>query len=56
MGQRALFDALLAHMDADGDQEITRDEFIAALGRAVEDRPGFDAAVRTAARCPGPDR
>ena len=49
MGQRALFDALLSHMDADGDQEITRDEFIAALGRAIEDRPGFDAAVRTAA-------
>ena len=50
MGQRALFDALLSHMDADGDQEITRDEFIAALGRTIEDRPGFDAAVRTAAR------
>lgn len=49
MGQCALFDALLSHMDADGDQEITRDEFIAALGRTVEDRPGFDAAVRTAA-------
>jgi len=49
MGQRALFDALLSHMDADGDQEITRDEFIAALGRTVEDRPGFAAAVRTAA-------
>ena len=49
MGQRALFDALLSHMDANGDQEITRDEFIAALGRTVEDRPGFDAAVRTAA-------
>jgi tellurite resistance protein TerC len=49
-GQRALFDALLRHMDADGDQEISRDEFVAALGRAVEDRPGFDAAVSTAAR------
>ena len=49
-GQRALFDALLSHMDADGDQEITQDEFVAALGRTIKDRPGFDAAVRTAAR------
>jgi hypothetical protein len=49
-GQRALFGALLPHMDADGDQQITRDEFIAALGRTIDDRPGFDAAVRTAAR------
>ena len=48
-GQSVLFDALLSHMDADGDQEITPDEFIAALGRSMEDRPGFDAAVRTAA-------
>lgn len=49
-GQRALFDALLSHMDADGDQEITLDEFTAAAGRPVTDRPGFDTAVRTAAR------
>jgi Ca2+-binding EF-hand superfamily protein len=49
-GQRALFDALLPHMDADGDQQITPDEFIAALGRTIDDRPGFGAAVRTAAR------
>ena len=48
-GQRALFDALLSHMDADGDQEITQDEFVATLGRTIKDRPGFDAAVRTAA-------
>jgi tellurite resistance protein TerC len=48
-GQRALFDALLAHMDANGDQQITLDEFAAAAGRPIEDRPGFDAAVRTAA-------
>ena len=48
-GQRALFDALLAHMDADGDQGITQDEFAAALGRAMKDRRSFDAAVRTAA-------
>ncbi len=49
-GQRALFDALLSHMDADGDQEITRDEFAAALGRSIKDRPGFDTAVHVAAR------
>jgi Ca2+-binding EF-hand superfamily protein len=49
-GQRDLFDALLPHMDADGDQEITRDEFVTAVGRTVSDRAGFDAAVRTAAR------
>jgi len=48
-GQSVLFDALLSHMDADGDQEITPDEFIAAYSRTIEDRPGFDAAVRTAA-------
>jgi tellurite resistance protein TerC len=48
--QRALFDALLAHMDADGDQQITPDEFTASLGRAVADQPGFDTAVRGAAR------
>jgi len=49
-GQRALFDALLPYMDADGDQEITRDEFVTAVGRTVSDRAGFDAAARTAAR------
>jgi len=49
-GQRALFDALLPHMDADGDQGITRDEFVTAVGRTVSDCACFDAAVRTAAR------
>ena len=49
-GQRALFDALLSHMDVDGDQEITPDEFAAALGHTITDRPGFDTAVRTVAR------
>jgi tellurite resistance protein TerC len=49
-GQRVLFDALLAHMDADGDQQITPEEFTASLGRSIADRPGFDAAVRAAAR------
>jgi tellurite resistance protein TerC len=48
-GQRALFDALLSHMDADGDQEITQEEFVATLGRTIKDRPGFESAVRTAA-------
>jgi Ca2+-binding EF-hand superfamily protein len=49
-GQRALFDALLSYMDADGDGQITQDEFVAAVGHAVKDRAGFDAAARTAAR------
>ncbi len=48
-GQRALFDVLLPHMDANGDQEITKDEFMAAVARPIEDRPGFDAAVRSVA-------
>ena len=47
-GQDALFDALLRHMDANGDREITPDEFAAAFGWRIEDRPGFDTAVRTA--------
>ena len=49
-GQRALFSALLAHMDADGDQRISPDEFTAAVGRPIEDRPRFDAAVAVTAR------
>lgn len=48
-GQRALFDALLRHMDTDGDQEISRDEFAAAVGRPIQDRDGFEGAVRAAA-------
>jgi tellurite resistance protein TerC len=48
-GLRVLFDALLSHMDANGDQEISREEFFAALGRTVRDRTGFDSAVRAAA-------
>jgi hypothetical protein len=47
--QRTLFSALLAHMDANGDRQITPDEFAAAAGRAIGDRPGFDAAVAAAA-------
>ena len=49
-GQRALFSALLAHMDADGDQQISPDEFAAAVGRPIEDRSRFDAAVTATAR------
>ena len=37
-------------MDAGGDQQISRDEFTAALGRGSKDRPGFDTAVRAAVR------
>jgi Integral membrane protein TerC family len=49
-GHRALFNALLRHMDANGDQEITPEEFAAAAGRPIEDRPAFDTAVQTAAQ------
>jgi tellurite resistance protein TerC len=49
-GQQALFAALLAHMDANEDQEISRDEFVAAVGLDIADRVGFDAAADTAAR------
>jgi len=48
--QRDLFDAMLSHMDANQDAQISRDEFVTAVGRAIRDRPGFDAAVRTTAR------
>src|SRR5450755_369261 len=48
-GQRALFEAMLAHMDTDGDQEISPDEFAAGLSRAIQDRPGFASAVRATA-------
>jgi tellurite resistance protein TerC len=48
--QDALFGALLRHMDGNGDLEITQEEFTAAFGRTKAGRPGFDAAVLTAAR------
>ncbi len=48
--QDALFDAVARHMDTNGDREITPDEFAAAFGRRIEDRPGFDTAVRAAAQ------
>jgi tellurite resistance protein TerC len=43
--QRDLFDAMLSHMDADGDRVITRNEFVTAVGQGMEDRPRFDATV-----------
>ncbi len=36
-------------MDVNGDQEITPNEFAAAMGRTIDDRPGFDTVVRTGA-------
>jgi tellurite resistance protein TerC len=48
--QRDLFDAMLSHMDANHDAQISRDEFVSAVGRAIKDRPCFDDAVRTTAR------
>jgi tellurite resistance protein TerC len=47
---RALFDTMLSHMDANGDRAITPDEFVTAVGRTINDRAGFDAAVGAAAR------
>jgi hypothetical protein len=48
--QQTLFDTMLSHMDANGDREISRDEFVTAVGLDIADRPGFDAAVGAAAR------
>jgi tellurite resistance protein TerC len=48
--QQALFDAMLAHMDANRDCVISREEFVAAVGRDIADRSGFDAAVGATAR------
>jgi tellurite resistance protein TerC len=49
--QRALFDTMLSHMDANRDDEISREEFVAGLGRGrPADGPGFEAAVSAAAR------
>jgi tellurite resistance protein TerC len=48
-GQRALFDALLTHMDENGDDQITPEEFARSIGRARADQRGFDAAVKAAA-------
>jgi len=48
--QRVLYDTMLSHMDANHDQEISREEFVAGLRRAIKDRAGFEVAVGTAAR------
>ena len=48
--QRALFDAMLSHMDANGDSVISRAEFVAAVGPDIGDGPSFEAAVRAVAR------
>lgn len=47
--QRGLFGALLARMDANGDQQITPSEFAASLGRSTTDPPGFDDAIHAIA-------
>ena len=46
--QEALFDIMLAHMDANGDCVISRDEFVAAVGPGIGHRAGFDTAVEAA--------
>ena len=47
-------------MDTDGNQEISRGEFVTGLGQVIVDRPAFDTAVHTAAltlvRVPDRDR
>ena len=48
--RRALFDTMLSHMDANRDEEISREEFVAGVGPDLADRPGFDAAVGATAR------
>jgi TerC family integral membrane protein len=48
-GQLGLFDVLLRHMDTDGNQEISREEFVTGLGQHIADRPALDTAVHTAA-------
>jgi Ca2+-binding EF-hand superfamily protein len=46
----ALFDRMLAHMDANGDRVISRDEFLTAANRKIGDQAGFDAAAGATAR------
>ena len=48
--QQALFDAMLAHLDANDDAQISLDEFVTGVGLVIADRPGFDAAVGGTAR------
>jgi tellurite resistance protein TerC len=47
--QEALFDIMLAHMDANRDCVISRDEFVAAVGPGIGHRAGFNTAVEAAA-------
>jgi tellurite resistance protein TerC len=46
----ALYDTMLSHLDANRDQQISREEFVAGVGPQVAARPEFDAAVGAAAR------
>lgn len=48
--QGALFDTMLSHLDANHDQEISREEFVAGVGPRLAGRPGFDDAVGATAR------
>ncbi|HEY0718307.1 MAG TPA: TerC/Alx family metal homeostasis membrane protein [Streptosporangiaceae bacterium] len=48
-GQLGLFEVLLEHMDTEGNQEISREEFVSGLGQTITDRAAFDTAVHTAA-------
>jgi Ca2+-binding EF-hand superfamily protein len=48
--QQTLFDTMLSYMDANGDREISREEFVTAVGLDIANRPGFDAAVGATAR------
>ena len=41
---------MLAHLDANDDAQISRDEFVTGVGLDIADRPGFDAAVGSTAR------
>jgi Ca2+-binding EF-hand superfamily protein len=48
--QRELFEAMLSQMDANGDHMISREEFVAGVGREIGDQSGFEAAVGDTAR------
>jgi Ca2+-binding EF-hand superfamily protein len=48
--QGALFDTMLSYLDANHDQQISREEFVAGVGPDLADRPGFRAAVGATAR------
>ena len=48
--QGTLFDTMLSHLDANDDQEISREEFVDGVGPDLADRPGFHAAVGATVR------